>query len=124
MAITNQKSVPLSHADKFFIGGKWQKPSSDSVIHVIDATWEERAFSVAEAQAADMDAAVAAAREAFDRGPWPRMTHAERAQYLRAIGQKLNERAADVAAIWPNEMGVVHAVAQAFAGTIGAVYED
>jgi acyl-CoA reductase-like NAD-dependent aldehyde dehydrogenase len=35
----------------------------------------------------------------------------------------LNERSADVAAIWPNEMGVVHAVAQAFAGTVGGVYE-
>jgi hypothetical protein len=66
MAITSKKSVPLPHADEFFIGGQWRKPSSDSVFHAIDASSEERAFSVAEAQAADMDAAVSAAREAFD----------------------------------------------------------
>jgi hypothetical protein len=62
MANTNKKSVPLPHADEFFIGGQWQKSSSGSVFHVIDASSEERAFSVAEAQAADMDAAVTAAR--------------------------------------------------------------
>jgi aldehyde dehydrogenase (NAD+) len=71
MANTNKKSVPLPHADEFFIVGQWQKPSSDSVFHVIDASSEERAFSVAEAQAADMDAAVTAAREAFDPRPEP-----------------------------------------------------
>jgi hypothetical protein len=58
IANTTKKSVPLPQADEFFIVGQWQKPSSDSVFHVIDASSEERAFSVAEAQAADMDAAV------------------------------------------------------------------
>src|ERR1700722_303610 len=109
--------------DSLFIGGGWVNPSSTDQITVIAPATEQVYMRVADAKEADIDRAVAAAREAFDRGPWPRMTHAQRAQYLRAIGQKLNERAADVAAIWPNEMGVVHAVAQAFAGTIGAVYE-
>ena len=34
-----------------------------------------------------MARAVDAARQAFDAGPWPRLTHAERAEYLRALGQ-------------------------------------
>ncbi len=109
--------------DSLFIGGGWVKPSSADQITVIAPATEQIYLRVADAKEADIDRAVAAAREAFDRGPWPRMTHAQRAQYLRAMGQKLNERAADVAAVWPNEMGVVHAVAQAFAGTIGAVYD-
>ena len=47
----------------------------------------------AEAQEADMARAVAAARQAFDEGPWPRLTHAERAEYLRAIAEGLRGRA-------------------------------
>ena len=43
-----------------------------------------------------MDRAVAAARQAFDEGPWPRMTHAQRAEYLRALGAGLAARADDI----------------------------
>ena len=39
-----------------------------------------------------MSRAVAAARQAFDEGPWPRLTHAERAEYLRALAAGLEER--------------------------------
>ena len=123
MTTTNEKAVPLRHPYEFFIGGKWQKPSSDSVIHVIDSTSEERAFSVAEAQAADMDAAVTAAREAFDRGPWPRMTHAERADHLRAIAAGLRERGADVAQIWPRESGTIYSLAQGAAAGAARVFD-
>ncbi len=83
-------TVPLAHPESFFIGGSWVAPSSDSTIDVIDAGTEELAFTIAEAQAADMAHAVEAARTAFDEGPWPQLTHAERAGYLRAL-----ERGAD-----------------------------
>ena len=73
--------VPLSNNDRFFIGGEWVKPSSDAVLDVIDSATERLYFQVPEAQPADMDLAIGAARRAFDRGPWPRMTHAERAKY-------------------------------------------
>ena len=39
-----------------------------------------------------MARAVEAARTAFDEGPWPQLTHAERAEYLRALGAALMER--------------------------------
>jgi betaine-aldehyde dehydrogenase len=106
-----------------FIGGAWVKPSTGDLLQVIAPATEQVYMRVADAKEADIDRAVAAARAAFDRGPWPRLKHSERAAYLRAMGKMLNERAADVAAIWPNEMGVVHAVAQAFAGTVGGVYD-
>jgi acyl-CoA reductase-like NAD-dependent aldehyde dehydrogenase len=51
----------------------------------VDSTTEEAFLQVGEANAADMDQAVGAARRAFDDGPWPRLTHAERAAYLRAF---------------------------------------
>jgi acyl-CoA reductase-like NAD-dependent aldehyde dehydrogenase len=109
--------------ESLFIGGAWVKPSTGDLLEVIAPATEQVYMRVADAKEADIDRAVAAAREAFDRGPWPRLKHSERAAYLRAMGKLLNERAADVAAVWPNEMGVVHAVAQAFAGTVGGVYE-
>ncbi|MGA8456847.1 MAG: aldehyde dehydrogenase, partial [Streptosporangiaceae bacterium] len=65
-----------------------------------------------EAQAADISRAVAAAREAFDNGPWPRLSHAERAAYLRAIGEEMAKRTEDLGQIWPRESGVLHKIAR------------
>lgn len=121
MAFTSD--VPVGHLDRLFIGGQWSAPSSSAQISVISPATEELYFKVPDAQEADIDRAVDAARQAFDKGPWPRMSHAERAGYLRAMAEGLNARANDVAQIWPNEMGVLHSIARAFVGTIGGVYE-
>ena len=112
MSVKSTAISPLRHADRFYIGGQWVAPSSDATIEVIDSGTEEFFFSVAEAQAADMDRAVGAARQAFDDGPWPRMTHAERAEYLRALGAGLAARADEIGQIWPREAGVLHRIAQ------------
>jgi acyl-CoA reductase-like NAD-dependent aldehyde dehydrogenase len=112
MTLASKTNAPIQHADRFFIGGQWVPPSSSSTINVIDSGTEEVFFSVAEAQAADIAAAVTAAREAFDTGPWPRLTHAERAGYLRAIGAELKRRTEDIGQIWPRESGVLHAIAR------------
>src|SRR5271154_7066641 len=101
MTLTNEVVVPLGNTDRFFIGGEWVKPSSGATIDVIDSGTEELFFRVPEAKEADMSRAVGAAREAFDEGPWPRMSHAERAEYLRALGVGLQERTGDVGQIWP-----------------------
>ena len=113
MTLTDKDAGPLRHADRFFIGGEWVAPASDDAIDVIDSGTEEHFFTVAEAREADMARAVGAARQAFDDGPWPGMTHAERADYLRALGAGLAERADAVAQIWPRESGVLHKMARA-----------
>ena len=64
MSLTDETTAPLRHADRFFIGGEWVVPSSDSKIDVIDSDTEQVFFSVAEAQAADISRAVGAARQA------------------------------------------------------------
>jgi aldehyde dehydrogenase (NAD+) len=112
MTLASETSAPIRHADRFFIGGQWVAPSSDAKISVIDSGTEELFFSVAEAQAADISRAVEAARQAFDSGPWPRLSHAERAEYLRAIGAELKRRSDDIGQIWPRESGVLHAIAR------------
>jgi acyl-CoA reductase-like NAD-dependent aldehyde dehydrogenase len=115
MALKDDIAAPIRHADRFFVGGEWVAPSTDATIDVIDSGTEELYFRVAEAREADMDRAVAAARRAFDEGPWPRMTHAQRAEYLRALGTGLAARAEDIGQIWPRESGVLQRIA-AYAG--------
>ena len=112
-------AIPVRNTDRFFIGGEWVEPSTDSMIDVIDAGTEELFFRVAEAQAEDMSRAVAAASEAFDQGPWPAMTHAERADYLRALGAAVQERNDDLAQVSPRECGVLYSMSQ-HSGAMGA----
>src|SRR5271154_2690936 len=92
---------------RFFIGGEWVAASSDAMIDVVSPSTEKVYLRVAEAQAPDINRAVEAARQAFDHGPWPRMSHAERAGYLSAIGQAVVARSGELADIWSSEMGVV-----------------
>jgi aldehyde dehydrogenase (NAD+) len=122
MSLADDVKAPLRHPDRFFIGGEWVQPSSGTMIDVIDSGTEEVYFRVAEAQAADISRAVEAARVAFDEGPWPRMTHAERAGYIRAIGEALASRADDLGQIWPRESGGLHVLAPYFAGDAGNTF--
>jgi len=115
-------AAPLKHPDRFFIDGSWVAPSSAAKIDVVNSATEDLYVRVAEAQAADVDRAVAAARVAFDQGPWPRMQHAERAKYLRAIARELAPRADDLAQIWTTESGVIHAIAKGGSLGLGGVY--
>jgi len=80
--------------DKLFIGGKWVEPSTSDVIEVRSPATGEYVGKVPLAAAADVDAACAAARKAFDEGPWPRMTPQER-QAVIANAVKLIEDRAD-----------------------------
>ena len=123
MAVMDAPAVPIQHPDSLFIGGRWVAPSSSSVIKVIDSGTEELFFTVPEAQAPDIDRAVAAARVAFDEGPWPRMTHAERAAFLRAFGREIGERAETFGQIWPRQSGVVYSAAMAGIKTMPGIYD-
>ena len=114
---------PLAHPTSLFIDGEWVRPSTAALIDVIAPATEELYLQVASAQVADIDRAVAAAREAFDNGPWPRLSHKQRAGFLNAIAAELAARADDVAAIWPNEMGMIHAMAKAYAGAAGPFFD-
>jgi acyl-CoA reductase-like NAD-dependent aldehyde dehydrogenase len=116
--------VDLRHPDKFFIGGAWVDPSSSATFDVIDSHSEEPFLTVAEAQAADVDRAVSAAHEAFYEGPWPRMSHAERAEYLRAMAQGIRDRAEDLTQTLPRESGMIVAFARGMPGIESAAWES
>jgi len=78
--------------DKLFIGGKWTAPSTDQVIEVHNPATGEYVGKVPLAAKADVDSAVAAARQAFDSGPWPSTPPAERAAVIAAAVKLLEER--------------------------------
>ena len=119
MTAAKATTAPVRHADRFFIGGEWVAPSSDATIDVIDSGTEELYYRVAAAGPDDVARAIAAARQAFDEGPWPRLTHAERADHLRALGAALAGRGDVLGQLWPRESGVLYKTAQ-YAGRIGS----
>src|SRR6202048_5155969 len=123
MPVGKTYDVPVTSPDRFYIGGEWVTPSSADLIDVIQAATEDVWVRIAAARTADVSRAVAAARQAFDRGPWPRMTHAERGEYLRAIAAGLRERAEDLSYIWSSEMGILHVDAVARGARIPDIYE-
>ncbi len=90
---------------QLLIGGEWVDSAATGTIEVISASTEEIIGRVPDAVPSDIDRAVAAARTAFDRGPWPSLAPAERATYLTALSQALQRRDAELAATITSENG-------------------
>src|SRR5262249_7458644 len=93
------------HPDALFIDGEWRAPASKDRLQLISPVTEEVIGSVAAATAVDIDRAVAAARQAFDHGPWPRMSVSMRAEKMRELGRQLTARADALAYLWTLEAG-------------------
>ena len=91
--------------DKFFIGGDWVDPAGNATLAVISPATEEVIAKVPDATTADVDRAVAAAREAFDSGPWPQMSPAERADVMATVSGLLQARYEEIAQTISEEMG-------------------
>ncbi|NYI75663.1 aldehyde dehydrogenase [Nocardioides panzhihuensis] len=91
--------------DALFIGGAWTKPATDATIDVISPHSEEVVARVPEGSVQDIDAAVAAAREAFDEGPWPRMSPEERIEIVQALSGLYAGRLGEMAEVITAEMG-------------------
>ena len=90
---------------ELYINGEWVAPVEGGTLPVIDPATEEVFHHIPAATAPDAEAAVAAARAAFDTGPWPRMTGAERAKYLRAIAQGIRDRLPELARMETRDNG-------------------
>ncbi len=122
--MTTATPIQLKSYDKLFIGGSWVEPSSDAVIEVISPINGEVIATVPEAREADMDRAVAAARKAFDEGPWPRMTPAERAEILVRVGNEVKKRIPEMAEAFTLELGAPAAVSTLFHQNAVDMWDD
>ncbi|MEI2301489.1 aldehyde dehydrogenase family protein [Ensifer sp. MJa1] len=91
--------------NKLFIDGQWIAPADGSMLPVIDPATEEVFHHIAAAGAAEAEAAVRAAREAFDNGPWPRLSGKERARYLRAMARGIRDRLPELARLETRDNG-------------------
>lgn len=89
-----------------YIDGKWCDSSDGRTFMVYEPATGQPLAQVASASHADIDRAVAAARSAFDGGPWPHTPPHERARILHAIGDLLEERAFELAELEARDGGV------------------
>ena len=91
--------------DTFFIDGGWAAPAGTDKLQVVSPHSEQVVATVPEGSVGDIDAAVAAARRAFDEGPWPRMTPAERIAVHAAFSGLYAGKLTEMAELITIEMG-------------------
>src|SRR5512145_1601303 len=77
-------------AGQIFVGGAWRAPASGETYQTINPATEEPSAEVGKGDERDVDAAVAAARRAFDEGPWPRMSAHERGRLVWRLGDLIS----------------------------------
>jgi betaine-aldehyde dehydrogenase len=106
------EGIAMSSFDQLLIGGEWVAPASDRRFEVVSPATLQVVGSVPEAVEADVDAAVAAARQAFDHGPWPTTSPADRAKVIARFTELLAEHLEDFKSVISNEMGAPHATVE------------
>ena len=88
-----------------YVAGQWVAPEAGDTIDVVSPHSERVIASVPSAGKAEVDQAVAAAREAFDHGPWPRLVPADRLAVVRKLAERYGARRREMSAIITDEMG-------------------
>jgi acyl-CoA reductase-like NAD-dependent aldehyde dehydrogenase len=97
-------AAELQVKDRIFIGGEWVEPSGADPIEVVNPTTEEVLGTIPGCTPVDADRAVEAARAAFEA--WSQTSREERAGYIAAIAEGLNERGDEIAATITQELGM------------------
>lgn len=103
----------LSTPIKLLVNGRWVDAVSGQTFTTINPATEAVLARVALGDAADIDRAVAAARKAFDEGPWPRMLPAERQRILQKLGDLIEANGDELAWIESLDNGKPAKVARA-----------
>jgi aldehyde dehydrogenase (NAD+) len=94
----SKSSAKIGAKYDLFINGKFEKPLSKKYFDTINPATEEKLSEVADANAADVDKAVKAARNAYNN-VWSKMAAKERAKYIYRIARMIQERARELAVI-------------------------
>ncbi|MBX3414729.1 MAG: aldehyde dehydrogenase family protein [Pirellulales bacterium] len=92
-------SQPQIRQTDCFIGGRWVPSVSGKTFETINPATEEVIAQVAEGDAADIDLAVEAARNAFEHGPWSKMDARDRGRLMHKLADALEENLDELAAL-------------------------
>lgn len=104
--IKNKKfSIPKG---KLYINGQWRDSQNGHTFPTINPATEEEVIKVAEAFEDDINAAIQAARNAFDSGPWPKMSGHERGRILFKIGDLILKYGEELAYRETIDMGMLY----------------
>ncbi|MDQ0808852.1 acyl-CoA reductase-like NAD-dependent aldehyde dehydrogenase [Streptomyces sp. B3I7] len=110
------------HHDALFIGGRWVTPASGERITVLGASTEEILGSVPAGTEKDMDAAVAAARAAFDDPDgWAHWEPARRAEALHRLADALERRVKDITHLVSAQNGMTIGLSEQVEGALPGV---
>jgi aldehyde dehydrogenase (NAD+) len=97
--ITENVARPKIQQTECFIGGKWVPAASGKTFDTLHPATEEVICKVAEGDQADVDAAVDAARNAFDSGPWRSMDARDRGGLIYKLAELIAAEADELAAL-------------------------
>ena len=100
---TSLGSTPF--VGKLLIDGAWQDAANGATLERRSPAHDELVAIYAKADAADAQKAIAAARQAFDHGPWPQLKGSERARVLRAVADGILARKHELARLETLENG-------------------
>jgi len=106
-----------------FIDGTWRASSGDVRLSVVAPHNEAVLLTYTEPAIADVDAAVAAARTAFDKGPWPRFSPAERGSLLARVADLLRARLPELAEAWTGQVGAPIAFTEKASGQAPGLFD-
>jgi betaine-aldehyde dehydrogenase len=118
----------VEERNQIFVGGRLVESDAKARIEVISPNTEQVIGRVPDATPKDVDRAVAAAREAFDHGPFPRWSAQQRAEAIARLSEAVKKRGQEIARTISAENGCPISVsfgAQVFASTMVLdVYAD
>lgn len=103
------------HFNRHFINGAWTAGENEGTIPVLDPATATTIGEVAAGGTAEIDAAVKAARQAFDNGPWGTMKAAERERLLLRLADLVEARMDEIAALETIDNGMPFAAAKGMA---------
>jgi aldehyde dehydrogenase (NAD+) len=101
----------------FYIGGRWQPPATSGAFDVISPRTGRRIGGVPAASPADVDAAVEAARRAFDDTDWARRPVSERAELCRRLAAAIERHRDELSELIVEEMGCTKFLADVYQAT-------
>lgn len=91
--------APKVSNQKLFINGKWVNSISGKTFATLNPSTGQEICQVAEADSADVDLAVKAARKAFESGPWKKMSAAERGRKINKLADLMEQNLPELAAL-------------------------